>query len=152
MAARRQRWAASRWALRIALSRYVAAEPSELELLVDRGGKPRLAGDSALRFSLSHSGELALIAAAAGREVGIDVERRGRRAVPFYEDWVRREAVGKCFGVGLAEPPPDRPVRVLPLDLGDEWAAALAVAGTEQAPLVRRFDLVPAATAALARR
>lgn len=121
-------------------------------------GKPALAGSPApLRFSLSHSGELALVAVSAEREVGVDVEaiepgrdvlalaRRGldaaaasrvreaspeRRVGAFYDAWVRREALAKCSGAGLAGPPPRTPVTLARLDTGADHAAALAVAGS----------------------
>ena len=89
---------------------------------------------------------MALIAVASGREVGVDLERVGRRRSAarrprsYYEAWVRREAAAKCFGGGLGEPPPGRPLVLLPLDAGAGWVAALAVAGTTE-PLVRRYGL-----------
>lgn len=150
-ALRRRRWAASRWALRQALSRYLGVEPGALELRSAAAGKPWLADAPDLRFNLSHSAAVALIAISVGREVGIDVERRRHRPAAFYEEWTRREAIGKCFGVGLAKPPTHPPARVVALAAGDGWAAALAIAGTRE-PRVRRWDLTPAATAALGRR
>jgi 4'-phosphopantetheinyl transferase len=73
--------AAARAALGELLAEYLGtAEPPELS--IDGGGKPRPA-TAPISFNLSHSGELALIAiAAAGVEVGVDVERlRPRRDV-----------------------------------------------------------------------
>lgn len=140
-AARRRRWAASRWALREVLASYLGGDPAKVELDAGHRGKPALADpEASLRFNLSHSDELALIALARSREVGIDVERIGERPPSFYEEWTRREALGKCFGGGLAEPPPQRPARVVPLNLGEGWAAALAVAGTAE-PRLHRFEL-----------
>jgi 4'-phosphopantetheinyl transferase len=84
----RMRWARSRGMLRLLLARYLDADPRELELEYGEHGKPRLRGGvkdeigrsawpdgaSDLRFNLSHSGELLLVAVTAGREVGVDVE------------------------------------------------------------------------------
>jgi hypothetical protein len=152
---RRRRWAASRWALREALAGYLGVGPVAVSLRTGRRGKPALAGDSPLRLSLSHSGALALIAVASGREVGIDVQRHGRRTAAFYAEWTRREAAAKCFGGGLGEPLPPRPLRVAPLDAGAGWAAALATEG-EDDPRVRLRELGPTrsdgATAAAGRR
>lgn len=154
-AERRRRWIASRWALREALARYLGGDPAAVELHLGRRGKPRLGGDAPLRFSLSHSGEVALIAVATGREVGVDVERHGDRPADFYADWTRREAAAKCFGGGLGEPLPTLPMRVAPLDVGEGWAAALASEGEDE-PRVRVRELrpVPAGgpTAAACRR
>jgi len=163
-----ERWAAARWALRRILARYVGEKASRIELRLGEHGKPALASPSPLRFNLSHSGDLALVALCREREVGVDVEatvpRRDlvrlaerldataaaavRDAAPadrrelFYSAWVRREAVAKCLGVGLGVPLPDSEVAVVPLDVGPDHAAAVAVAGQ---PLpVRHFSL-PAA-------
>jgi len=165
----RARWLAARLALRRALSHHLGEAPERIELRLGHDGKPALADPAAtLRFNLSHSGALALIAVAERREVGIDVEERQggrdflrlaevgldapaaaevreappeRRAATFYAAWVRREAVGKCLGTGLVPPPPEAPpVSVHGLEVSSEHAAALAVAGTAR-PIVRRRSL-----------
>jgi 4'-phosphopantetheinyl transferase len=166
-----RRWVASRWALRRVLGRYLGDDPAKIELAVAPRGKPRLDRPGPLRFSLSHSANLVLIAIGVEREVGIDVERTDpdrdlvaiartgldpqtaeavarapaeRRAGVFYAAWTRREAIAKCFGEGLgAAAPRDRPVEVCEIDAGDGWAAALAVAGAGM-PALRRFELEPA--------
>src|SRR6478609_10153867 len=67
--------AAGRGALRRVLARYLDRDPEAIELTGGEHGKPALAGDRPLfRFNLSHSGALALIAVAAEREVGVDIE------------------------------------------------------------------------------
>jgi phosphopantetheinyl transferase len=146
------------------LARYLDREPGEIELQYGEHGKPHLAGRSpALRFNLSHSRGLTLIAVAADREVGVDVERiaPGRdferlaerwlgdeavtrlresadneRAGAFYAAWTRHEAVAKCLGTGLARPlPAAPPASVHELDVGGGHAAALAVASVPNAML-----------------
>jgi 4'-phosphopantetheinyl transferase len=159
---------ASQAALRRVLGRYLGADTAAIEFERGEGGKPRLADpDATLRFNLSHSGGLVLIALAAGREVGVDVERiRPRRNLPrlaeralnpaaaaavrnappaeriaaFHAAWCRREAIAKCHGSGLWRPPPGSPVAVAQLDASVGFAAALAVAGAA-IPSVRRFAL-----------
>lgn len=159
---------ASQRALRRLLALYLEAEPGAIELARDEGGKPRLADPgAALRFNLSHSGGLALIALAAGREVGVDIERvqprrnllrlaeraldpgaaaavrhapAAERTNTFHAAWTRREAIAKCHGTGLWRPLPQGPVAVERLDAPPGFAAALAVAGPEMPP-VRRFEL-----------
>ncbi len=141
----RRRWTASRWALRGVLGRYLGREPDAVELRLGERGKPALAGPgAALRFNLSHSGELAVIALADGVEVGVDVQAIGRKPPQFYADWVRREAVAKCHGVGLWAELPDGPVAVAGFDAGDGFAAAVAVAG-EALPRLRHFAAEPGA-------
>jgi phosphopantetheinyl transferase len=148
----RRRWEAARCALRAVLGHHLGIAPAAVGLRAGRHGKPALDDPAPrLRFNLSHCEGMALIAVSAGREVGVDLERIGARPRAFYEEWVRREAVGKCFGVGLAEPPPAAPYRLVPLELGDEWAAALAVAGTEE-PRLRGPEPRPIVTAAPGRR
>jgi 4'-phosphopantetheinyl transferase len=143
IAARRRRWVAARWALRVVLSRYAGVEPAELRIESGERGKPSLSGGPNLRFNLSHSGELALIAVAGGREVGVDVERiRPDRPAEYLRDWTRREAAAKCAGTGLGGPPPDGPGRLTDVDPGPGWVAALALRGEGEAP-IRLFELEP---------
>jgi 4'-phosphopantetheinyl transferase len=97
-------------------------------------GRPRLADDHGLHFSISHSGDCVLVAVLPGSPVGVDVEQVGRfapgeldalagAALPdcerdhlarlpeaekpraFTVSWVRREAVLKATGQGLGLPP-----------------------------------------------
>ena len=160
--------AASRPALLCLLGRYLDADPERIGLEAGEHGKPRLARPaSPLRFNLSHSGGVVLIALAGGCEVGVDVERirprrnllrlAGRalepaaaaavRAAPpaerlraFHAAWARREALAKCHGGGLRAPLPPAPFAVTSLDAGAGFAAALAVAAAELPP-VKRFEL-----------
>jgi 4'-phosphopantetheinyl transferase len=134
-----RRWSRARAALRGVLAAYAGADPAVVRIerapCVRCGGphgKPFLAAPEAagwLRFNLSHSGDLALVAVAHGREVGVDVEemRPGRplariaergftaaehaglRSLPederdraFYRLWARKEAYLKATGEGLA--------------------------------------------------
>lgn len=156
-------WARSRGFLRELLGRYLERDPRELRFVLGAHGKPALAredrapgidrgpegnltlgGDLAsgenqaaaanLRFNLSHSGELALVAVSAGREVGVDVEVGGGRGDELaiaarvlgrtqaerlaaldpqtrrhelMHMWVAHEAAVKCRGVGLFTQPAD---------------------------------------------
>jgi 4'-phosphopantetheinyl transferase len=164
----RRRWVAARWALRGVLGRYLGQQPAAIELRSGSRGKPMLASPGAsLRFNLSHSGDLTLVAIAQEQEVGVDVEqiepRRdllalARRAlmpaeaagieatapesrlVAFHAAWTRREAIAKCLGTGLGAPLPDTAVAVSDLDAGPRFAAAIAVAADSLPPL-RHFTL-----------
>lgn len=164
-----RRWAASRWALRGVLGRYLEIEPAAIELALGEHGKPRLAdGSERFAFNLSHSGELALVAVSGGRQVGVDLERTGaerdfialaerklgddavaalRAAVPegraaiFYAAWVQHEARLKCAGGGLGSPA-EGEFASAPLDAGDGYAAAVAVAD-ERLPSRRQYSIAP---------
>ncbi|HEX6687797.1 MAG TPA: hypothetical protein VF085_03940 [Solirubrobacterales bacterium] len=139
----RRRWVNARWALRSVLGRYLEREPAQIELRCGDRGKPLLAAaEDPLRFNLSHSGDLAAIAVAHDREVGVDVQRIGPRSAKYYASWTRREAVAKCHGVGLWVPLPDTPVAVSGFDVGAGFAAAVAIGGEELPPL-RIFEVEP---------
>lgn len=162
------RWTAARWGLREVLSRYLGGpDPAEIGLRGAENGKPELVeGGTGLRFNLSHSEGLALVAVCE-REVGVDIERMapGRdflalakraldaeavaaiqaaapedREEAFYAEWSRHEALVKCLGTGLAQPLPDQPVRVESIAVAPGYAAAVAVAGEAPLPL-RAFVL-----------
>jgi 4'-phosphopantetheinyl transferase len=154
---------AARGALRDVLSRYLGEDPGQIALELDARGKPRLAMDPPrLQFNLSHSGRLALIAVATGRQVGVDVERlkprrdflalaersfgpdtlaavqalsAAQREGGFYAAWVRHEALAKCDGGGLAGPLGEAEMALAPIELGPGYAAALAVRGDSVPPL-----------------
>ncbi|HEX7058281.1 MAG TPA: hypothetical protein VF176_00310 [Solirubrobacterales bacterium] len=132
--------AAAKGALREVLSLYLDEDPTEIELQTGEHGKPFLADPShPLRFNLSHSGDLALVAVTHGLEIGVDVQLVGSRHEPsFYADWARREAVVKCAGTSLLAPLPPGPIAVESIDVGPGYAAALAVAGDE-VPSMRLF-------------
>jgi 4'-phosphopantetheinyl transferase len=133
-ARKRVLWAHSRGVLRALLGRYLERDPRALRFVLGPHGKPALARDGTdaggdLRFNLSHSGRLALIAVSAAREVGVDLEIAGRRVLDepaiaarvlgraqaerlaeldpqtrereFMRAWVAHEAAVKCLGVGL---------------------------------------------------
>lgn len=139
----RRRWVSARWALREVLGHYLEREPATIELSAGEHGKPALADPSgSLRFNLSHSGELALVAIGEEREVGVDVQLVGSRPAEFYAGWTRREAIAKCHGTGLWAPLPDAAVAVTELDAGPGYAAAVAVAG-ERMPPLERFQAEP---------
>jgi 4'-phosphopantetheinyl transferase len=75
----RRRFVAAHSALRRILGGYTARHARELEFTRGEHGKPALAtanGDSRrLEFNLSHSADLALVAVARERPVGVDLER-----------------------------------------------------------------------------
>lgn len=143
----RRRWVGARWALREVLGRYLDRDPAAIELRFGERGKPLLADpDASLRFNLSHSGDLALIAIGEEREVGVDVQLIGSRPAEFYADWTKREAIAKCHGTGLWTPLPEAAVAVAELDAGPGYAAAVAIAA-ERMPPLEQFDVEPQVSA-----
>lgn len=155
-----RRWARARGLLRSLLARCLDRDPHQIELVTSHRGKPAVGGAEAgrLRFSVSRSDRFALLAVAADREVGVDVEARrrplrelaiARRAFPeaverlsplegpelrreFLRLWVRHEAQVKCLGTGLARPPSAAERGALwtsEIELGPGISAALAVDG-----------------------
>src|SRR5262249_6355085 len=74
----RRRFTAARRTRRSILGGSAPLAPPELEFCYGPMGKPSLAEScrpGALRFNLSHSGELALYAVTLGRELGVDIEQ-----------------------------------------------------------------------------
>ena len=161
LARERRRFVAGRGWLRAVLSRYLQCDPRALSLTLEPGGKPRLAGriGDGLQFSLSHSGDRALLAVARARRLGIDVESvrsdfewqgvaaqlftarelarlatlsADQRAYACFRRWTRAEAWIKARGDGLA----GADTLQRPLD-DDVW-------------LVRALDAGPGYAAALA--
>lgn len=126
----RRRYIAGRGLLRALLAERASVDPAELEIAVGPHGKPRLASHHHVTFNVSHSGDLALFAFTSGCEVGVDVEHLRavdpirlsetcfsereqtellhlaphRRLGAFFDGWVRKEAVVKADGRGLAMP------------------------------------------------
>ena len=124
----------ARGLLRKELAGRMGVKPRELEFALRPSGKPdvRRADESRRdwRFSVSHSGPHVAIAFAHGREVGIDIERPGRKVEPlliarryftpkerstletlpqeararaFFAGWTRKEAIVKARGHTMAE-------------------------------------------------
>ncbi|MGH2347129.1 MAG: 4'-phosphopantetheinyl transferase family protein, partial [Chloroflexota bacterium] len=147
----RRRFIVSHGALRLILGRYTASDPASLRFNLGSHGKPTLGGGRALRFNLSHSGELALIALSPDRELGVDVELvrdvpdlaaiaarfftsseqdvlRGlpapERVRAFLVGWTRKEAVMKALGLGVALSPES-----IEVSLEEGYAAVHRIAG-----------------------
>lgn len=128
---RRHAFLVARATLRGILARESGSDAAGLRFAVGPHGKPMLDPPQALRFNLSHSGEIVLCAVARNREVGVDVERikpridhaalarrffspleneqlcslpPALRPAAFFSAWTRKEALVKVWGVGLSLP------------------------------------------------
>ena len=126
----RRRFTVARGVLRHVLGRYLGVRPEALRFDYGPQGKPllRRPAGTALRFNVSHSGALALIAVTAERDLGVDVERvdperaavkiaerffapeevavfrslpEEQREEGFFNAWTRKEAYMKATGRGL---------------------------------------------------
>jgi len=129
----RTRFVVTRGTLRILLGRYLNLPPNEVAFEFESYTKPRLARLKAaavdLRFNVSHSGELALVAVTTGCEVGVDVEqlrpvkqmdeiavryfhrleidavtatKKKERPTAFFRCWTAKEALLKAIGSGIS--------------------------------------------------
>lgn len=128
----RRRFVAAHGALRSILADYVDANPAALDFVNGEYGKPALrdvSGRPSVEFNLSHSDDLALVAVARARAVGVDLERwsevehlelaerffspgerealRALAHAPdlveagFFAAWTRKEAYLKATGQGI---------------------------------------------------
>ncbi len=129
----REYFTATRAWLRMILGSYVGSDPKELVFRYLEKEKPSLDSPSGtdVEFNVSHSGDVALLAFARGRPLGIDVEhlrdnfdhaaiaRRffskqeqlqlealapSQRHHAFFRCWTRKEAYIKALGAGLSLP------------------------------------------------
>lgn len=129
----RRHFLAGRGALRCLLAAYLRRRPEDVGFTYSNYGKPLLAGEDGtrLRFNLTHSHGLALLAVALGRDLGVDLERiradlegeqlaerffspsevAALRSLPielrrqaFFHCWTRKEAYIKANGKGLSLP------------------------------------------------
>jgi len=119
-----------RAALRSILGRFLLERPRNVTIVANAFGKPLLE-TGALRFNVSHSGNVVLIAVHRDHEIGVDVERIRplddwesleaqyfsarevnelrryplvQRPAAFFACWTRKEAYVKARGEGLSRP------------------------------------------------
>ena len=117
--------------LRSVIARYLGTQPESLRFVYGAYGKPALEGEQALRFNLSHSNDVALLAVTLAAEVGVDVEHiradfasediarrffsraeveifnalaKEEQVAAFFRCWTRKEAYIKAIGKGLSQP------------------------------------------------
>lgn len=125
----RRRHVVSHGVLRLILSAFTGCDPRAIHIATAARGKPYVVGRGP-HFSLSHCGDVALVAVTRGGPIGVDVERvrsdleldafarplvaapdiariEGRapeaRTREWFQAWARLEAVAKASGNGLSE-------------------------------------------------
>jgi 4'-phosphopantetheinyl transferase len=128
----RRQFVMTRGSLRMLLGQYLGELPERIDFTHEAIGKPRLSARFApidVRFNVSHSGDLALVAVTTGCDVGVDVEQHREvkqleqlarryfhtaeidavlatavsdRNAAFMRCWTAKEAVLKAFGTGIA--------------------------------------------------
>ena len=129
----RDQFVIARASMRLILARYLNESPDQIEFCYGPNGKPELkfaSFEPRTHFNLSHSHEIAILAVAQGRQVGVDVEKIApysvdhlsiaeqfftlaetdlirstsaeMRAEVFYRLWTRKEAFLKGRGDGLS--------------------------------------------------
>lgn len=128
-ASSRRQFVAGRLMLRRLLAERTGLRDTDIDIVALHGQAPRVSSCGDWHFSLSHSGECCMLALARGTPVGVDVERlrpvddalqlarqffhpqerewlssldANCLAQAFLRLWVRKEAVVKASGQGLA--------------------------------------------------
>ena len=126
----RRHFIVARGFLRSVVARYLGSQPEALRFEYGAYGKPALGTEHTLRFNLSHSNEVALLAVSLDADIGVDVEhiradfasediaRRyfsraevevfnalppEERVAAFFRCWTRKEAYIKAIGKGFSQ-------------------------------------------------
>jgi len=140
----RQRFVECRSAIREILGRYLKIAAQEIRFRHEANGKPEIIetqNPQRLRFNISHSSDLAVMAVVAGSAIGTDIEKirpdveclqlakrffserefRTLQSLPadekqraFFACWTRKEAFIKAIGDGLSFPLSGFSVSVMP--------------------------------------
>jgi 4'-phosphopantetheinyl transferase len=175
----RRRHVVSHGVLRLILSAFTGCDARAIHIATTARGKPYVVGRGP-HFSLSHCGDVALVAVTTGGSTGVDVERvrsdlevdtfaRPLLAAPdiariearppearrreWFQAWTRLEAVAKASGNGLIDeslPNIDGPVPFRIWNLDIDDARVGAVAA---APVVEQvvYESIPDTSSALTR-
>jgi len=148
----RTRWIRAHSALRSILADRTGIPAGEIRFNLGAHGKPAVTEGNGVEFSLSHSGNWAMVAVTQGVPVGVDIERIRENVdmVPLlkrlgetnlsgspaelYGTWTRREAMTKAAGGALMDAPVGD-FRICDLEAPTGYSAALALVGYD--PRVR---------------
>lgn len=173
VAGKKDRFIVAHAGVRSILGREIGRPPAEVEFRHGPNGKPELLGLRDVRFSLSHSHDVAVLAVGRGFEIGVDVERLrhvddvDRIAKRFFAEsesqmvdrasgeirdrlfmrlWTCKEAYLKATGDGLSRPLADV---VVTLGHGGEVENLRTAAGAQLGASVHAFDPAPGYAGAL---
>jgi 4'-phosphopantetheinyl transferase len=171
------RFVAVRGWLRRLLGAYLDREPAEIAFSHGPQGKPALAtgmDGGALRFNVSHSHDMGVLAFSSGGDVGVDVEyienrfdvldlarscfsgdeqhvlqstESAEQLAMFFRFWTSKEAYIKARGGGLSIPLQDFTIHVQ--QDSSTWRIALAD-GSSAPAVVRQLTLPPGYAGAVA--
>lgn len=125
----RRRFVVARGMLRELLGQYLNLDPMQVQFEYSSHGKPRIQGESSLKFNLSHSQDLVLYGFTLEREIGVDLEYlrplenasqlaqrffcpreyevirtldlENQKKV-FFKAWTAKEAYLKAIGAGIS--------------------------------------------------
>lgn len=160
------RYIAGRGALRSLLARYLNQKPEAFSFILNAHGKPELTARQ-LRFNVSHSQNIALLAFCPAHDIGVDLEFRrddyddvkiarlarrffctaesqelatlnsDQKKTAFFRCWTRKEALLKATGEGISGGLAKYRVSLLP------GSAAQVLAPVEETDGWSLFDLQP---------
>lgn len=171
-AAGSRRFVTARGCLRSILADYLETDAGSIGFRYGTAGKPEIAApDSLLRFNLTHSGQLALLALTRQCEIGVDMEPlkplpnlmaiAGKifgaevhqtladldvalRTVRFLQLWTAHEAQAKCCGNSVFSHP-DSMIPVVNFEPDAGWIGAVAIPqGVPEVSKWRTYRLSPA--------
>ena len=137
----RDRYVVARGSLRRIIGSYLGLQPDQIRFSYNRFGKPFIDDQNvSIRFNVSHSRDIALIAVTSGKEVGIDIEfvddgldvlttakcifsqtetsileklPSDLRTRAFFKAWTSKEAYLKALGKGFSDESRQFPVSIL---------------------------------------
>lgn len=160
----KERFITGRGMLRKILSSYLGIAPGDVRFSYGPFGKPFLAnGTSRLRFNVSHSNGVGVIAITTGRDIGVDIEFVDQsfqifsvagsvfsavevsrlaalparsRAAAFFTGWTRKEACLKATGDGLSSE--DKIQSAIPA-VGEENAVSFSICSHHE---IREWSLI----------
>jgi 4'-phosphopantetheinyl transferase len=135
----------TRGVLRQIIGRYTGASPEAVQFRYSEHGKPAVAEPPTdIRFNVSHSGDLAVVALCLGAEIGVDIEQDDRQLLvttiserfftpdehaeierqedekrlgTFLRYWTAKEAVMKATGFGMSLEPKAIAIALDPLQI-----------------------------------